>query len=112
MRYRQLRRRDTGQWLNVLFTVDGDSFSVSKKSHLRDTAKGFGIPESELEVVDNVVDQRTGALLEPPTAPLPMPTESGQRRTRIAELRAISRSNWTTAQMRELIDLMAGEMSR
>ena len=34
-----------------------------------------------------------------------------QRLDRISELNAIPRSNWTTAQMRELIDLLAQEVT-
>ena len=100
--YRSLRRIDTGQWVNVLFTVDGDEFSVKATAHRASIAKALGVPRTSLEVVDSATDPRTGALLEMPLPPKPAPT-------RTEDLLAIPRSDWTTAQMRELIELTARE---
>ena len=41
---------------------------------------------------------------------LSQPDPSRQRLDRIAEIQQIPRSSWTSAQMRELIDLMAAEL--
>ena len=45
-----------------------------------------------------------------PNQPSPAFVAHKQRRTRIAEINTIPRSNWTTAQLRELIDLLAQEL--
>ena len=57
--------------------------------------------------MDGVADPRTGALLE-----LPAPALSPQSisRARIAEINAIPRSTWTTAQLRELLQFTAQEV--
>ena len=39
------------------------------------------------------------------------PNPRQERIQRIGEIRALGRSNWTTAQMRELVDLMAQEVA-
>ena len=75
MRYRQIRRIDTGQWLNVLFTVDGPTFSVQPESHLASIAAALGVPPSALAVVDSDVDLRTGTLLSLPPPPAPPPNQ-------------------------------------
>ena len=100
MLYRCLRKIDTGQWVNVLFTVDGENFSVPEESHRTGVAAALGLLPEALETVDGGLDQRTGVLLEMPLSPKP-------ERTRIEELLDIPRSNWTTAQLRELIELAA-----
>ena len=102
MLYRCLRVKETGQWVNVLFTVDREAFGVPEVSHRTAIAAALGLPSGTLESVDSNSDPRTGVLLEMPLPPMP---ES----TRIEELLAITRSNWTTAQMRELIELIAQE---
>lgn len=102
MLYRCIRKKDTGQWFHALFTVDGDSFSVPEESHRGDIARALGLPPAALEAVDTGFDQREGALLvlPPPPAP-PM--------SRKQELLAIPRSDWTTAQLRELLQLTSQE---
>ena len=74
MRFRSVKRIDTGQWVNVLFTVDGDEFSVKPTSHRADIAKALGVLRTSLEVVDADADPRTGVLLEMPQPPDPGPT--------------------------------------
>ena len=41
----------------------------------------------------------------------PQPDPSADRRTRITELLQTARSNWTTAQLREIIELAATEVT-
>lgn len=71
MLYRCLRRRDTGQWLNVLLTTGGGSFSTPELSHRTDIAKALGLVPDQLEVVDAPADSRTGVLLALPVPVLP-----------------------------------------
>ena len=76
MKYRQLRVIATGQWLNVLFTVQAkngepDIFSTPEVSHRTDIARALGMPPTVLEVVDTDTDIRVGVLL-----PLPVPPPS------------------------------------
>jgi len=100
MRFRSFRKIDTGQWVDVLFTVDGPTFEVPEQSHRADIASAIGILPDELETVDTDSDPRTGTLLEllaPPAPPL----------SRVQELLTIPRSDWTTAQLRELLQLTA-----
>ena len=109
MKYRQLRVISTGQWIDVLFTVqakDGqpDVFTVPAESHQVDIARALNVPPAGLEVVDADLDIRTGALLDLPPPP-PVPQTLTQQR--ISELLAVPRSDWTTAQMRELLQLVA-----
>ena len=77
MKYRQLRVRATGQWLDVLFIVDGPEFSVPAASHQADISRALGLTPAELEVVDTTnEDIRVGRLLAipppPPSAPDPI----------------------------------------
>lgn len=110
MKHRQLRRIDTGQWLDVLFTVDGDAFTVKVESHQADVAKALGLLPAGLEVVDADADVRVGPLLSIPPPPL-APDATAIRRSRIAELLTIPRSDWTVAQYRELLQLVAQELT-
>ena len=105
MIYRSLKVVATGQWINVLFTVVGDTFSVKPTSHRADIARALGMPRTSLEVVDAAADPRTGALLEMPPPPGPAPT-------RTQALLAIPRSDWTAAQLRELVELTAKDSTR
>ena len=66
MKYRQIRKVDTGQWLNVLFTVDGPEFSVKPESHQAAIAGALGVSLAMLEVMDANMDLRTGVLLNIP----------------------------------------------
>ena len=47
MRVRCFRKIDTGQWVDVLFTVDGDEFSVPEQSHRTDIANAVGVLPGE-----------------------------------------------------------------
>ena len=104
MLYRCLRVKATGQWINVLFTDAGDNFSTQSIKHRGVIADALGVPRTSLEVVDGGSDQRSGDLLSLPYDPDPL--------SRLQELTAISRSEWTTDQMREMIELLANEVSR
>ena len=72
MKYRQLRKADTGQWLNVLFTVNGDQFAVAAETHQVAIAAALGLAPTELEVVDSDMDIRVGPLFNLPTAMIPV----------------------------------------
>lgn len=104
MLYRCLRVKATGQWINVLFTDAGDHFSTPSIRHRAIIADELVVPRTSLEVVDGGSDQRSGDLLNLPNDPDPP--------SRLQELTAISRTEWTTDQMRELIELLANEVSR
>ena len=107
MKYRQFRKMATGEWLDVLFTVDGDTFSVPEESHRTAIAEALGLPPEALETVEANSDLREGILLElPPPPQIPL----APSQARIQELLAIPRSSWTTAQMRELVELAAQEV--
>jgi hypothetical protein len=99
MRYRNIRRRDTGQWLRALFISAGDSFSVSADSHVASMAAALSLNPDELEAIDSDSDARTGTLISQPTVTLTP--------TRREELVAIGKDNWTDAQQKELIELLA-----
>ena len=107
--YRNLRKRDTGQWVDVLLTVDGAAFSVPEASHRIDVAAALGLTPDELEAVDTNSDQRSGTLLAVPTPP-EVPPDPDQ--VRIQELLAIPRSNWTAAQRAELLELLSREITK
>ena len=62
MRVRCFRKIDTGHWVNVLFTVDGDEFSIPEQEHRGAIAVAFGLPPDALETVDRDKDLRTGTL--------------------------------------------------
>ena len=78
MKCRQIRVIATGQWLNVLFTVQAkngepDIFSTPEVSHRTDIARVLGLPPTALEVVDADADIRVGVLLPLPVPPPPAP---------------------------------------
>ena len=100
MLYRNIRKIATGEWVNVLFTTEGDSFSVPASSHVADIATALSLNANELEAVDAGADARTGTLIDVPTV-TPTPT-------RQEELVAIGKDNWTDAQQKELIEILAG----
>jgi hypothetical protein len=99
MLYRNIRKIDTGAWVDVLFTTAGDSFSVPAASHVAGMATALSLNANELEAVDGNSDARTGTLIDQPTITITP--------TRQEELVAIGRDNWTDAQQKELIDLLA-----
>ena len=108
MLFRNLRKPDTGQWVDVLLTVDGAAFNVPEESHRIDIAAALGLTPDELEAVDTISDQRSGPLLAVPTPPEAPPDPD---QVRIQELLAITRSNWTAAQRAELLELIAREVT-
>ena len=71
MIFRNFRVIATGQWLNVLLTTEGDSFSfsVSARTHREQIALGFGLPIGDIEVLDGPADQRRGILVPAPVPP-------------------------------------------
>ena len=100
MLYRNIRKIATGEWVDVLFTTEAASFSVSAASHVADMAAALSLNDNELEAVDAEADARTGTLIDQPTV-TPTPT-------RQEELVAIGKDNWTDAQQKELIEILAG----
>ena len=100
MLYRNIRKIATGEWVDVLFTTEEESFSVPAASHVADMATALSLNANELEAVDADADARTGTLIDQPT-PSPTPT-------RQEELVAIGKDNWTDAQQKELIEILAG----
>jgi len=99
MLYRNIRKIATGEWVNVLFTTDGAGFSVLAASHVADMAVALSLNANELEVVDAGSDARTGTLIDLPIVSVTP--------TRKEELVAIGKDNWTEAQQKELIELLA-----
>jgi hypothetical protein len=101
MRYRNIRKIATGEWVNCLSTTTKASFSRPDDGHIARIAEALSLNPNELEAVDGDFDARTGTLINPPVvAPTP---------TRKEELMAIGKDNWTDAQQKELIELLAGE---
>ena len=101
MLYRNIRKIATGEWVDVLFTTDAASFSVPAASHVASIAAALSLNANELDAVDADSDARTGTLINPPVVD-PTPT-------RKEELVAIGKDNWTDAQQKELIELLAKE---
>jgi hypothetical protein len=99
MLYRNIRKIATGEWVDVLFTTEGDSFNIPAASHVAGIASALSLNANELEAVDAGSDARTGTLIaEPAVSVTP---------TRQQELVAIGKDNWTDAQQKELIELLA-----
>ena len=98
MLFRNIRKIATGEWVDVLFTTGGSSFSVPPESHIASIAGSLSLNANELEAVDSDSDARTGTLIDQPAVPL----------TRQEELMAIGKDNWTDAQQKELIEILAG----
>ena len=101
MIYRNIRKKSTGEWVNVLFTADGDSFGVPADAHVASMASALSLDADELEAVDSGADARTGTLIDQPTVTITP--------TRQQELLAVGKDNWTDAQQKELIELLAQE---
>lgn len=106
--YSCLKVVDTGQWLDVLFTVTNGPFNVPEISHRTDVADALGLTPGELAVVDADSDLRSGSLLAVPAPPAVPPDPA---LVRMQELLAIPRSNWTVAQRTELLELVAREIT-
>ena len=100
MLYRNIRKIATGAWVDVLFTTEAASFSIPAASHVADMAVALSLNASELEAVDAGSDARTGTLIAQPVVSVTP--------TRKEELVAIGKDNWTAAQQKELIELLAG----
>ena len=101
MLYRNIRKIATGEWVDVLFTSDGDSFGVPADVHVASMATALSLNANELEAVDGASDARTGTLID---QPIVTPTLTRQQ-----ELVAIGKDAWTAAQQKELIELLASE---
>lgn len=104
MLHRCIRRKDTGQWIDVLFTVDGDEFSVPELPHRTDIAAALGLLPTELEAVDSTQDRRIPPLLALPVA-APSPAEATEARVR--ELLATPFAALTPREVAELGSLSA-----
>jgi len=101
MIYRNIRKKATGEWVNVLFTSDGGSFGVPADVHVASMATALSLDADELEAVDAGSDARTGTLINQPTVTITP--------TRQEELLAVGKDNWTDAQQKELIELLASK---
>jgi hypothetical protein len=99
MLFRNIRKIATGEWVNVLHTTAGSSFSVSASTHVANIAAALSLNANELEAVDSGSDARTGTLIAQPTVTASL--------TRQEELVAIGKDAWTDAQQKELIELLA-----
>jgi|TARA_Y100000310_G_C19983620_1_gene490931 hypothetical protein len=97
MLYRNIRKIATGEWVDVLWTTAGVSFDIASAVHVATMATVLSLDANELEAVDGSSDARTGTLIVQPTPPV----------TRKEELMAIGRDNWTDAQQKELIEILA-----
>ena len=97
MLYRNIRKIATGEWVDVLFTTEAASFDVPAASHVASIAAALSLNANELEAVDAGADARTGTLIDQPSIPTP----------RKDELLAIGKDNWTDAQQKELIEILA-----
>ena len=100
MLYRNIRKIATGEWVDVLFTTEGASFTVLAASHVTSIAAGLSLNANELEAVDAGADARTGTLIAQPVVSVTP--------TRQEELVAIGKDAWTDAQQKELIEILAG----
>jgi len=60
------------------------------------------VPQSSLEVVDGVSDERLGILI-----PLPVVNNEPTTRERINALTALPKETWSDFQLRELVALLA-----
>jgi hypothetical protein len=103
MLYRNIRKIATEEWIDVLHTTAGSSFSVPASTHVAIMAAALSLNANELEAVDGDSDARTGSLIAQPTVTPSL--------TRQEELLAIGRDNWTDAQQKELIELLAQAQS-
>lgn len=84
-------------------------------------ADGLGTPVMQVEgddnnvwltVPDNADEAALVAVVQAHDPTQQQPDPRGDRLNRIREIQTIPRSNWTSAQMRELIDLVAQEITR
>jgi len=101
MLYRNIRKIATGEWVDVLFTTDGASFSAPADSHVASIAAGLSLNANELEAVDGGSDARTGTLIAQPVVSVAL--------TRKEELITIGKDGWTDAQQKELIEILSQE---
>jgi hypothetical protein len=101
MRYRNIRKIATGEWVDVLFTTEAASFSVPADSHVASIAVALSLNANELEAVDAGSDSRTGTLINQPVVSTTF--------TRKEELITIGKDGWTDAQQKELIEILSQE---
>ena len=87
--------------------MNGEEFSIPAESHRGEIASALGVRADELETFEGDSDGRSGTLLDLPIVPV---GPSSISRGRIAELLEIPRSDWTTAQFRELLQLTTNEV--
>ena len=73
MKYRNLRQKSTGRWVDVLLTSAGE-FSVKLEDHLVQVAKACPIPVADLELLESEADQRTGIKIAQLPVARPLPT--------------------------------------
>ena len=83
-------------------------------------ADGMGTPVMQVEgldadvwltVPDDAGEAAIAAVVQAHDGTMSQPDPSAARRTRISELLQTSRSNWTTAQLREIMELAAREVT-
>ena len=99
MLFRNIRKIATGEWIDVLHTTAGSSFSVPVSTHVASMAAALSLNANELEAVDGGSDARTGTLIAQPVV--------SSTPTRQEELVAIGKDAWTDEQQKELIALLA-----
>lgn len=85
MKYRNLRQKSTGRWVDVLLTCTED-FRIPIKNHLEQLASCTTISASDLEVIESDSDRRTGTLIAQRPVPNVAPEQTLE--ARIAELEA------------------------
>ena len=114
MRYRRLRKVATGEWTDALFTTDGE-FNTTELTHRTEIAH-LGLAVDELESVERETAasaEELQALLLAESGLIPVPpdatpaTPASISHDRRVQLLQINRSEWTTAQLRELLELTA-----
>ena len=74
------------------------------------TVEGLGA-DIWLGVPDEVDEGAIAAVIAAHDGTMFQPDPSADRRTRLTELLLTSRSNWTTAQLREIVELTAREVA-
>ena len=68
MLYRNIRKKSSGEWVDVLLTVAEGGFSVPESSHRESVAEALGALPGELETVEGTKDKKSGALISLPVA--------------------------------------------
>ena len=68
MLYRGIRKKATGEWVNVLFTVAVGTFTIPESSHRDSVASALSVLPNELETVESDTDMRSGVMIDLPVA--------------------------------------------